>query len=91
NLMSFLTNYFINKDYKPIQCVFMLFKFPNEEYIEPMAKLIYPNDEKFDNLKIKDDIETNFKEYLVKKSENLDKFKNFRKIQKKFRIIVQRE
>jgi len=90
-LTAFLINYFRNKDYKPKKCIFTLFNFPNEDYIEPMVKIIYPNNDKFDNLKIKDAIEDNFKVYLAKNSKSVEEFKKFRKTQQKFRLIIRRE
>ncbi len=90
-LESFIADYINNVSFKPIQCHLMMFNYPNEDYTEPMVKIIYPNDEKFNNLKIKDDIEEKFKAFLAEKSNDLVEFKSLRKIQQKFRFIIRRE
>ncbi|MFX1384742.1 MAG: hypothetical protein ACFFBP_20135 [Promethearchaeota archaeon] len=90
-LEEFLSYYFKLSYYKPITCELTMFVFPGEEYEEPMIKIIYPNSNDFNNLKIRDDIEEKFKLFLVNKSEDLEQYKKYRQIQKKFRFIIQRE
>lgn len=90
-LEDYLTYYFKLSYNKPIKCEFMMFIFPGEDYEEPMIKITYSDSDEFNNLEIRDDIEEKFKRFLVKKSENLDKFKAFRQVQKKFRFVIQRE
>ena len=68
-----------------------MFIFPGEEYKEPMIKIIYPDKDTFNNLEIRDEIEEKFKQFLANNSTNLEEFKDFRNIQKKFRFVVQRE
>lgn len=90
-LVSFLTKYFKTADPKPLTCEFKLFYFPGENYKDPMVKITYSDTEDFNNLMIRDEIEENFKHYLAEQSEKLEKFKAFRRIQRKFRFVVQRE
>jgi hypothetical protein len=68
-----------------------MFNFPGEDYSEPTVKIIYPDVSQFDNLKIQDDFEEKFKLYLVNIFQDVKEFKEFRKIQQKFRIVVRRE
>jgi len=90
-LEHFLTKYFKISAFSPLVCEMLMFIFPGEEYIEPMIKIVYPNSDDFDNIKIRDDIEEKFNHFLVNNSENLEEYRAFRKIQKKFRFVIQRE
>ncbi|MHA1253335.1 MAG: hypothetical protein ACTSRP_25385 [Candidatus Helarchaeota archaeon] len=90
-LEEFLKQYFNNSLIKPLKCILTMFIFPGENYKEPMIKIIFPDTDDFNNLKIRDDIEEKFKIFLVNKSENVEEFKAFRNIQKKFRFVIQRE
>ena len=90
-LEQFLTKYFKKSTFKPLFCKFLMFNFPGEEYKEPMIKIIYPDKNDFNNLEIRDEIEERFKLSLANNSKNLEEFKDFRKIQKKFRFVIQRE
>ncbi|MHA1285441.1 MAG: hypothetical protein ACTSUX_06880 [Promethearchaeota archaeon] len=90
-LENFLIKYFELSFIKPKECIFELFEFPGEDYVEPMIKIIYYDDKNFNNLKIRDNIEENFKIYLLKLSKNIEEFKRYRKFQKKFRFVVRRE
>ncbi|MHA1378307.1 MAG: hypothetical protein ACTSRG_07985 [Candidatus Helarchaeota archaeon] len=90
HLSQFLFNYFQKCDFKPLEYKFKMFVFPGEAYKEPMVKIIYPNDENFDNLKLRDDLEGNFKQYLAKISSDLNEFKIYLKTLHKIRFIVRR-
>ncbi len=89
-LKNFLLEYFKNSDFLPEKCRLMMFNFYGEDYSEPMIKITYPNEDRYDNLKMKDELEEKFKVYLVKISKDVNEFKEFRKIQKKFRFVIYR-
>ena len=90
-LEQFLAKYFKRTAFKPLIYKFLMFVFPGEEYKEPMIKIIYPDNNDFNNLEIRDEIEEKLKKFLANNSTNLEEFKDFRNIQKKFRFVVQRE
>ncbi len=90
-LEEFLAKYFQISIFKPLLCELLLFVFPGEEYKEPMIKIIFPDNDDFNNLEIRDDIEEKFKQFLVNNSENLEEYKSLRNSQKKFRFVIQRE
>ena len=90
-LEQFLAKYFKRTAFKPLIYKFLMFVFPGEEYKEPMIKIIYPDNNDFNNLEIRDEIEEKLKQFLANNSTNLEEFKDFRNIQKKFRFVVQRE
>jgi len=90
-LEQFLAKYFKRTAFKPLIYKFLMFIFPGEEYKEPMIKIIYPDNNDFNNLEIRDEIEEKLKQFLANNSTNLEEFKDFRNIQKKFRFVVQRE
>jgi hypothetical protein len=90
-LEQFLAKYFKRTAFKPLTYKFLMFIFPGEEYKEPMIKIIYPDNNDFNNLEIRDEIEEKFKQFLTNNSTNLEEFKDYRNIQKKFRFVIQRE
>jgi hypothetical protein len=90
-LEAFLLNYFRMSEIKIKECLFSIFTFPGEDYEEPMIEIIFPKQEDFNNLEVKDDIEEKFKRVLVKNSKDFEEFKTFRKVQKKFRFVIERE
>jgi predicted HTH domain antitoxin len=90
-LEEFLANFFKISTYKPITCELLMFVFPGEDYEEPMIKIVYPDSDDFNNLEIRDDIEEKFQLFLVNESEDLEEYKTFRRVQKKFRFVIQRE
>ncbi len=90
-LEKFLATYFQKSIKKPHICELMMFVFPGEDYQEPMINIIYPDSDDFNNLEIRDDIEDRFKVFLVNNSKDLEEFKTFRQVQKKFRFVIQRE
>jgi len=90
-LDNFLTDYFLNTEFKPLRCELIIFNFPGEDYSEPMVRLTFPDIDDFDNLIIKDNIEEQFVNYLVNESNTIYQFREFKKIQKKFRFTIRRE
>lgn len=90
-LEDFLIFFFQNTINKPLKCYFDLFYFPEEDYSEPMVKIIFEEAAEFDNLEVRDVIEENLVKYLVDDSKDISEFRELRKIQKKFRIVVRRE
>jgi hypothetical protein len=90
-LEDYLAYYFKLSNNKPIICELSMFVFPGEDYEEPMIKITYPDSNDFNNLEIRDDIEEKFKLFLVNKSEDLEEYRAFRQVQKKFRFVIQRE
>ena len=90
-LEEFLDYFFKFSFNKPIICELVMFIFPGEDYEEPMTRIVYPDTDDFNNLKIRDDIEEKFKLFLVNKSLDLEEYKTFRQVQKKFRFVIQRE
>ena len=89
-LNNFLLKYFKTYPIKPKKVQFLFFKFPGEDYKEPMLKVIFPDRGEIDILKIKDQIEENLKLELANLATDLEEFKNYRKIQNRFRIVIRR-
>jgi len=90
-LEEYLVYYIKMSINKPITCELLMFVFPGEDYKEPMIKIVYPDSDDFNNLEIRDDLEEKFKVFLVNNSKDLEEYKAFRQIQKKFRFVIKRE
>ncbi|MBY9005246.1 MAG: hypothetical protein KGD63_00640 [Candidatus Lokiarchaeota archaeon] len=90
-LTNYLSIYFKSVENKPIECQLKIFYFPGEDYSEPMIKIIYSESKEFNPLKLRDEIEEGFKEYLAKNSKDLEEFKSYKKIQKNYRFIIRSE
>lgn len=92
HLNNFIVEYFWDKSYKPKCYHLTMFVFPEEvDYTDPMVKIIYPDDKRFDIVKLKNDFTEGFKNYLYELSSNKEEFVEFWKILKDYRIIIRRE
>lgn len=90
-LEDFLIFFFQNTINKPLKCYFDLFDFPEEEYSEPMLKIIFEEAAEFNNLEVRDIVEENLIKYLVNESKDIIEFRELRTLLKKFRIVIRRE
>ena len=90
-IRTFLNNFFKNQAVKPKFYELTMFFFPEEDYEEPIARIIYSNRLGIELLKLGDELELQLKNFLAEQSKDLAEFKEMREIQKKFRIVYHRE
>jgi len=89
-LSEFLTIYDKESDYTPYFFELVVFKFPEENYFDPMLKIVYQDTEKFSVVKLRDKFLNNLREFLAQRSQGIEEFKALRKIENKYRFIVRR-
>lgn len=89
-LAQFLTAYFHKAEIKPLEYYISLFRFPGEDYEEPMVQVIYPDLQNLNPLELRDELEEGFKQFLAEHAENVEEFKALRTLQRKFRFVIQR-
>jgi len=90
-LFDFINEYYDRAVKKPSNFRFHVFIYPGEGYQDPMLEIFFKNDEDFNMVTLIKNTNLALKEYLVQVSGNIEDFRQLRKIQKKFQIIINRD